>query len=75
MCTVTGSVAAEAERAIRQAAEEDRQYTKHLADSNFGHQARAVESLGFELFEPNGAPVPYRSRFRADPVTPVCAIF
>lgn len=62
VCSVTGASAEDVEKAIRQAAAEDNQYPADLSDTSFLHQTRAVEMLGFELFDCNsGARVEARS--------------
>jgi hypothetical protein len=50
---VTGANHEAVGEAIRRAAAEDGEYPTHLTDINFRHQARAVELLGFELFDPS----------------------
>jgi hypothetical protein len=51
--SVTGASVEDVEKAIRQAAAEDGEYPTHLRDTRFRHQSRAVEMLGFELFDSN----------------------
>jgi hypothetical protein len=51
---VTGASREDVEKAILAAAAEDGEHPAHLADTNFRHQARAVELSGFELFESDG---------------------
>jgi hypothetical protein len=50
---VTGANHEAVGEAIRRAAAEDGENPRHLTDTNFRHQARAVELLGFELFDPH----------------------
>ena len=52
---ITGKTKEEVEHAICDAAGEDGEsLTPPLKDTNFRHQTRAVERLGFELFERDG---------------------
>jgi hypothetical protein len=51
--SVTGASVEDVEKAIRQAAAEDGEFPAHLLDTSFRHQLRAVEILGFELFDSN----------------------
>ena len=50
---VTGANHEAVGQAIRRAAAEDGEKPRHLTDTNFRHQVRAVELLGFELFDPH----------------------
>ena len=50
----TGASRAQVERAILRAAQEDGESPTHLNDTNFRHQARALELLGYGLFDLQG---------------------
>jgi hypothetical protein len=48
---ITGATPATVSLEIVAAANEDGEFPQHLNDSNFRHQARALERLGFALFD------------------------
>ena len=54
VCAVTGASPEQVLEAIIEAAGEDDEHPEHLDDTNFRHQARTVERLGFDLFDTYG---------------------
>jgi hypothetical protein len=58
---VTGQPEAMVVSAMKSAAAEDGEYPARLVDSDFRHQARAVELLGSELYDLNGHKMDARS--------------
>jgi hypothetical protein len=51
---VTGKAPEQVRDAILHAADEDGETPRHLDDTAFRHPARAVELLGFDLFDTQG---------------------
>jgi hypothetical protein len=58
---VTRNSSEEVNSAILRAASEDGEHPTHLNDTDFRHQARAAELLGWDLFTLQGAPLQTRA--------------
>lgn len=61
ICCISGASPDRVVIAMMKAAAEDGEQPDHLADSNFRHQARALELLGWQLFDDTGTQIAARS--------------
>jgi hypothetical protein len=75
ICAITGATLEGAEAAIRDAAAEDHEYPVHLENACPRHVARALELLGWDLFDYEGRRVNARDIQRLSlPVQQVAAL-